>query len=101
VSTSALDQRPTAPHQTISTFAISHIPSHNSTASTELIRIYPGSQPQKGIISYGLSSNRQNAFAGAFHDAIFNTARRTNAQWLYWVPTFLSAYYALNWATER
>jgi ubiquinol-cytochrome c reductase subunit 8 len=60
-----------------------------------------GSQPQKGIITYGLSSNRQNAFAGAAHDAVFNTARRTSQQIFYWAPALLTAYYVLNWATER
>lgn len=55
----------------------------------------------KGIITYGLSANRQNPFAGVFHDAIFNTFRRSKAQIFYWLPTMLAAYYLMEWATER
>ncbi|KAK1770912.1 cytochrome b-c1 complex subunit 8 [Phialemonium atrogriseum] len=60
-----------------------------------------GGRPQKGIITYGLSPNRQNPFAGAAHDAIFNTWRRASAQVLYIAPPFIAAYYLMNWATER
>jgi hypothetical protein len=58
-------------------------------------------QAQKGIVTYGLSANRQNPFAGAAHAAIFNTWRRASAQILYVVPPFVAAYYIMNWATER
>ncbi|KAK4084282.1 uncharacterized protein Triagg1_762 [Trichoderma aggressivum f. europaeum] len=56
---------------------------------------------QKGIVDYGLSANRQNPFAGAAHDAIFNTFRRTKSQIFYWLPPMLAGYYLLSWATER
>ncbi|KAG5949250.1 ubiquinol--cytochrome-c reductase subunit 8 [Claviceps pazoutovae] len=60
-----------------------------------------GGFKQKGIIHYGISANRQNPMAGAFHDAIFNTFRRTKGQILYWLPPMIAAYGLLNWATER
>ncbi|KFA61382.1 hypothetical protein S40285_03596 [Stachybotrys chlorohalonatus IBT 40285] len=60
-----------------------------------------GGQKQKGIIHWGLSANRQNPFAGAFHDAIFNTFRRSKGQVFYWVPPLVAAYYLMDWATER
>lgn len=60
-----------------------------------------GSKPQKGIITFGLAANRQNPFAGAFHDAIFNTWRRFSSQVLYVAPPILVGYYAMNWAIER
>jgi ubiquinol-cytochrome c reductase subunit 8 len=60
-----------------------------------------GGRPQKGIITYGLSPNRQNPFAGAAHDAVFNTWRRFSAQVLYFAPPFIAGYYLMHWATER
>lgn len=60
-----------------------------------------GGMKQKGIITYGISSNRQNPFAGAFHDAIFNTWRRFSAQVLYIAPPFIGAYMIMDWATHR
>ncbi|KAL7623291.1 ubiquinol--cytochrome-c reductase subunit 8 [Parahypoxylon ruwenzoriense] len=60
-----------------------------------------GGLPQKGIISYTLSSNKQNPFAGAFHDAIFNTWRRFSAQVLYVAPPMIFFYYTMSWAIER
>ena len=56
---------------------------------------------QRGIISYGLSPNRQNPLAGAAHNAIFNSWRRFSHQVLYWAPPMVFFYYALNWAIER
>ena len=56
---------------------------------------------QKGIITYGVSSNRQNPLAGTFHDAIFNTWRRFSAQVLYVAPPFVAAYMIVDWATHR
>jgi len=56
---------------------------------------------QKGIISFGVAPNRQNPFAGAFHDAIFNTWRRFSSKVLYWGPTFAAGYYIVEWAAER
>ncbi|RDL40297.1 uncharacterized protein BP5553_00276 [Venustampulla echinocandica] len=60
-----------------------------------------GSPPQKGIITYGLSANRQRPLAGALHAAIFNTWRRFSAQVFYVVPPFVVAYAAMSWAVER
>lgn len=60
-----------------------------------------GSQPQKGILTYSLSPNRQNPFAHAAHAAIFNTWRRFSAQVLYFAPPLVIAYVTMNWAVER
>lgn len=60
-----------------------------------------GGSKQKGIITYGLSANRQNPFAGAGHDAIFNTWRRFSKQVLYVAPPFVFFYYVMNWAVDR
>ena len=60
-----------------------------------------GSRPQKGIIYYGVSPNRQNPFAGAFHDAIFNTFRRSRNQVLFWAPPVILYYLAASWALEK
>ncbi|VUC34694.1 unnamed protein product [Clonostachys rosea] len=59
-----------------------------------------GGQKQRGIVHYGLSANRQNPIAGAAHDAIFNTFRRTKSQIFYWLPTALAGYYLMSWATD-
>jgi len=63
--------------------------------------IWLGGSKQKGIISYGISSNRQNPIAGVFHDAVFNTWRRFSAQVLYIAPPFIGAYMIMDWATKR
>ncbi|KAL8942911.1 MAG: hypothetical protein Q9216_001386 [Gyalolechia sp. 2 TL-2023] len=60
-----------------------------------------GSQTQKGIISYALSANRQRPLAGTARAAIFNTYRRSKAQFLYVVPPFAAAYLLMNWAIEK
>ncbi|KAI8963753.1 ubiquinol-cytochrome c reductase complex ubiquinone-binding protein [Daldinia sp. FL1419] len=60
-----------------------------------------GGMPQKGIISYTLSANRQNPLAGAAHAAVFNTWRRFSAQVLYFAPPMIFFYYAMSWATDR
>ncbi|RKU49621.1 ubiquinol--cytochrome-c reductase subunit 8 [Coniochaeta pulveracea] len=60
-----------------------------------------GGLPQKGILTYGVSPNRQNPFAGAAHDAVFNTWRRFSAQVFYWAPAAVAGYYIMNWAIER
>lgn len=52
-------------------------------------------------MSYGVSLNRQNPFAGAGHDAIFNTFRRVSSQIFYWGPAVAAGYYVTNWAIER
>jgi len=60
-----------------------------------------GSPPQKGVVSYALSANRQNPLAGTLHAAIFNTFRRTRQQIFFWAPPLLIAYSAMSWAAER
>lgn len=57
--------------------------------------------PQRGIISYSLSSNRQNPLAGMGRSMVFNGWRRFRTQVLYWAPPLIVAYYCMNWATER
>jgi ubiquinol-cytochrome c reductase subunit 8 len=60
-----------------------------------------GSQTQRGVVTYGLSPNRQGALKGTLHAAIFNTWRRFSAQVLYFAPPLIVAYAAMNWAIER
>ena len=60
-----------------------------------------GSPPQKGIIHYGLSTNRIAPMAGSLNAAIFNTFRRTRGQILYWSVPLLIAYECMMWATEK
>ncbi|KAG5947289.1 hypothetical protein E4U53_006434 [Claviceps sorghi] len=72
-----------------------------STTDQVLTRQTIGGAKQKGIIHYGVSANRQNPMSGTFHDAIFNTFRRTKGQIFYWVPPMVAAYYLMDWATER
>ncbi|KAK7968869.1 hypothetical protein PG988_007942 [Apiospora saccharicola] len=57
--------------------------------------------PERGIITYSLSSNRQNVLAGAAHAAVFNTWRRFAGQVLFWAPPLVAAYYAMEWANKR
>lgn len=45
--------------------------------------------------------NRQNPFAGAAHDAVFNTWRRFYSQVFYWGPAGVIGYAILNWSIER
>ncbi|RDW95309.1 putative ubiquinol-cytochrome c reductase complex ubiquinone-binding protein [Coleophoma crateriformis] len=61
----------------------------------------PGSQPSKGISSYGLSANAQRPLAGAARAAVFNTWRRASAQILYIAPPLIAAYLAMGWAIKR
>ncbi|KAI5294782.1 ubiquinol--cytochrome-c reductase subunit 8 [Ascosphaera acerosa] len=56
---------------------------------------------QKGVTSYSLAANRQRPFAGALHNAVFNTYRRCRAQFFYVVPPFVAAYAIMEWASER
>jgi len=60
-----------------------------------------GSQPQKGIVTYALSQNRQNPLAGITSAAVFNVYRRTKNQILYFAIPMLVAYELMEWATER
>lgn len=45
--------------------------------------------------------NRQRALGGAFHNAIFNTFRRTRQQILFWAPSMIGGYFLMTWAIER
>jgi hypothetical protein len=65
------------------------------------MRCPTGSQPQKGIVHYGLSANRQRPLAGTLNAAIFNTWRRFSHQVLYFAPPLVIAYYSMQWAIER
>ncbi|KAK7702460.1 hypothetical protein SLS57_011379 [Botryosphaeria dothidea] len=56
---------------------------------------------EKGITYYRLSHNRQRAMAGTLDAAIFNTWRRSKAQFLYWVPPLLAGYWVMTWANEQ
>ena len=69
--------------------------------SIRLMRCPTGSQPQKGIVHYGLSANRQRPLAGTLNAAIFNTWRRFSHQVLYFAPPLVIAYYSMQWAIER
>ncbi|KAH8811798.1 ubiquinol-cytochrome c reductase complex ubiquinone-binding protein [Xylogone sp. PMI_703] len=60
-----------------------------------------GSQPQRGIISYALSQNRQRPLAHVAHAAIFNTWRRFSAQVLYFAPPLIIGYLTMDWAIKR
>ena len=60
-----------------------------------------GSPPQKGIVSYTLSANRQRPLAGAMHAAVFNSWRRFKGQVLYVAPPFIVAYLAMDWAIKE
>ncbi|KUJ13327.1 ubiquinol-cytochrome c reductase complex ubiquinone-binding protein [Mollisia scopiformis] len=60
-----------------------------------------GSQTQKGVVSYGLSANRQRPLAGTLNAAIFNTWRRFRHQVLYFAPPLIIAYVTMEWAIER
>lgn len=68
---------------------------------SSLIPSLAGSQPQKGVVTYSLSANRQRPLAGTFNAAIFNTFRRTRHQILYWLPAMLIGYTAMQWAMEK
>ncbi|KAL1960460.1 hypothetical protein VTO42DRAFT_7759 [Malbranchea cinnamomea] len=57
--------------------------------------------PHKGVATYSLSPNHQRPLAGALHNAVFNTWRRTRGQILYVLPPFVAAYAIMQWAVER
>lgn len=73
----------------------------NDISKQMLTNTGPATQKQRGIVSFGIAPNRQNPFAGAGHDAVFNTWRRFSRQVLYWAPAFITGYYVMQWATER
>lgn len=63
--------------------------------------LHTGSPPQKGVVTYSMSPNRQRPLAGTLRAAIFNTFRRSKAQFWYVVPPFVAAYLALQWAEKE
>lgn len=60
-----------------------------------------GGPAQKGVVTYGLSQNRQRPLAGTLNAAIFNTWRRFSHQVLYFAPPLVLGYYVMSWAIER
>jgi hypothetical protein len=48
-----------------------------------------------------MSPNRQRPFANAFTKGFWNTVRRSRNQVLYFVPPFILAYSAMEWAIHR
>ncbi|KAI9884535.1 MAG: Prohibitin-1, subunit of the prohibitin complex (Phb1p-Phb2p) [Watsoniomyces obsoletus] len=60
-----------------------------------------GSAPQKGIVTYALSANRQRPMAGVLNAAVFNSWRRFRNQVLYFAPPLIAAYLAMDWAIAR
>jgi ubiquinol-cytochrome c reductase subunit 8 len=65
------------------------------------MRVSTGSQTQKGIATFALSSNRQRPLAGVLHAAIFNVFRRFSHQVLYIAPPMIIGYFTMQWAIER
>lgn len=89
------------PSQDILTLCYNIIHDATTEKDAMLIKFPKGSQPQKGIVTYALSANRQRPFAGVMSAAIFNTYRRSKAQFLYVVPPFVAGYLIMSWATEK
>ncbi|KAF8853555.1 UcrQ-domain-containing protein [Acephala macrosclerotiorum] len=56
---------------------------------------------QKGIVTYNLCANQQRPLAGALRNAVFNTARRSGAQFFYVVPPLVAAYVLMDWAVKK
>ena len=48
-----------------------------------------------------MSPNRQNPLAGTARAAVFNVARRTGHQILFWLPPLVLGYTLMEWAIER
>ncbi|KAG0266806.1 hypothetical protein BG011_000858 [Mortierella polycephala] len=59
-----------------------------------------GAPKQRGIAVYSLSPFEQRAFAGAFHQAVFNTFRRVSGQVFYIAIPFGAAYGIYSWGKE-
>jgi len=60
-----------------------------------------GGPKQRGIVSYSLSPLQQRVFAGALHQAIFNTSRRITSQIPYVGTALLAGYSIYTWAKAR
>jgi ubiquinol-cytochrome c reductase subunit 8 len=78
------------------------------TASTETPCIFntsylhlTGSPIQKYVTVYSISPNRLRPLKGTLYNAIFNTARRTRGQIMFWGPPFALGYAVMQWAIEQ
>ncbi|KAI9479550.1 UcrQ family protein [Zychaea mexicana] len=60
-----------------------------------------GSPTQRGVVTYLLSPFEQKPFAGALHNAIFNTARRTASQVPYVGVAFGIGYFIYSSANAK
>ncbi|KAG2210077.1 hypothetical protein INT46_001907 [Mucor plumbeus] len=60
-----------------------------------------GSPTQRGVVTYILSPFEQKAFAGAAHNAVFNTARRVTSQVPYVGVAFGIGYFIYTSAVSR
>lgn len=60
-----------------------------------------GAPKQRGIVTYTLSPYEQRAFAGALHQAIFNTFRRVTGQAFYIAVPLGAAYGIYTWGKEN
>ncbi|KAF9374524.1 ubiquinol--cytochrome-c reductase subunit 8 [Podila verticillata] len=60
-----------------------------------------GAPKQRGIAIYALSPYEQRAFAGALHQAVFNTFRRVTGQAFYIAIPFGAAYGLYSWGKQN
>ena len=60
-----------------------------------------GAPKQRGIAIYALSPYEQRAFAGALHQAVFNTFRRVTGQAFYIAVPFGAAYGLYSWGKQN
>ncbi|CAO0791024.1 unnamed protein product [Mucor circinelloides] len=60
-----------------------------------------GGPTQRGVVTYILSPFEQKAFAGAAHNAVFNTARRVTSQIPYIGVAFGLGYFIYTSAVKR
>ncbi|KAL9546981.1 hypothetical protein MBANPS3_006404 [Mucor bainieri] len=60
-----------------------------------------GGPTQRGVVTYILSPFEQKAFAGAAHNAVFNTARRVTSQVPYIGVAFGLGYFIYTSAVKR
>ncbi|CEP08796.1 hypothetical protein [Parasitella parasitica] len=60
-----------------------------------------GGPTQRGVVTYILSPFEQKAFAGAAHNAVFNTARRVTSQIPYVGVAFGLGYFIYTSAQSR
>jgi ubiquinol-cytochrome c reductase subunit 8 len=60
-----------------------------------------GAPKQRGIVTYVLSPYEQRAFAGAAHQAVFNTFRRVTGQAFYVAVPLGGAYGLYSWGKEN